>query len=221
MKPFPRPLCPRGERGGAAGWSPTPSPGPQPSSADVRGPPRAALLRSSGLWHRAGSRGLARPLGPARWLGARRAGRQVPPRRFAESVRRPRPSPRPVLPRAASGAHVALLPPRATMAASSARPAVLAMTALALLLTLCLGPGGVSGNKLKLMLQKWEAPAPAETSVAAEESKAKEFLSGLRRQKRQLWDRSRPEVQQCLTSKNVRNSKVNARPMRTMDRDEH
>lgn len=32
--------------------------------------------------------------------------------------------------------------------------------------------------------------------MAAEESKAKEFLSGLRRQKRQLWDRSRPEVQQ-------------------------
>lgn len=32
--------------------------------------------------------------------------------------------------------------------------------------------------------------------MAAEESKAKEFLGGLRRQKRQLWDRSRPEVQQ-------------------------
>ncbi|KAK2493490.1 hypothetical protein MC885_001526 [Smutsia gigantea] len=82
------------------------------------------------------------------------------------------------------------------MAASSARPAVLAMTALALLLTLCLGPRGISGNKLKLMLQKWEAPAPAETSVAVDESKAKEFLGSLRRQKRQLWDRSRPEVQQ-------------------------
>ncbi|XP_073647058.1 augurin isoform X3 [Tursiops truncatus] len=43
------------------------------------------------------------------------------------------------------------------MAASSARPAALVMPALALLLLLCVGPGGVSGNKLKLMLQKGEA----------------------------------------------------------------
>nr|XP_035969359.1 augurin isoform X2 [Halichoerus grypus] len=66
------------------------------------------------------------------------------------------------------------------MAASSARPTVLALTALALLLLLCLGP----------------APAPAKTKVAVDESKAKEFLNSLRRQKRQLWDRTRPEVQQ-------------------------
>ena len=32
--------------------------------------------------------------------------------------------------------------------------------------------------------------------MAVQESRAKEFLSGLRRPKRQLWDRSRPEVQQ-------------------------
>ncbi|XP_037663122.1 augurin [Choloepus didactylus] len=82
------------------------------------------------------------------------------------------------------------------MAASSARPAVLALTGLVLLLLLCLGPGGTSGNKLKLMLQKREASAPTKTKVAVDESKAKEFLSGLKRQKRQLWDRSRPEVQQ-------------------------
>ncbi|XP_039074385.1 augurin [Hyaena hyaena] len=82
------------------------------------------------------------------------------------------------------------------MVASSARPTVLAMTALALLLLLCLGPGGISGNKLKLMLQKQEAPAPPKTKVAVDENKAKEFLSSLKRQKRQLWDRSRPEVQQ-------------------------
>ncbi|XP_010990183.3 augurin [Camelus dromedarius] len=87
-------------------------------------------------------------------------------------------------------------PPGVVMAASSAPPAVLVMTALALLLLLCLGPGGVSGNKLQLMLQKREAPAPTKTPVAVPESKAKEFLSGLRRQRRQLWDRSRPEVQQ-------------------------
>ncbi|XP_058390342.1 augurin isoform X1 [Diceros bicornis minor] len=55
---------------------------------------------------------------------------------------------------------------------------------------------GISGNKLKLMLQKREAPAPTKTKVAVDESKAKEFLSSLKRQKRQLWDRTRPEVQQ-------------------------
>eukprot|EP00069_Balaena_mysticetus_P016260 bmy_22646T0 len=82
------------------------------------------------------------------------------------------------------------------MAASSARPAALVMPALALLLLLCVGPGGISGNKLKLMLQKGEAPAPPTTPVAVPESRAKEFLSGLRRRKRQLWDRTRPEVQQ-------------------------
>uniref|UniRef100_A0A8C8Y2T5 ECRG4 augurin n=1 Tax=Panthera leo TaxID=9689 RepID=A0A8C8Y2T5_PANLE len=82
------------------------------------------------------------------------------------------------------------------MAASSARLTVLAMTALALLLLLCLGPGGVSGNKLKLMLQKQEAPASPKTKVAVDENKAKEFLNSLKRQKRQLWDRTRPEVQQ-------------------------
>lgn len=32
--------------------------------------------------------------------------------------------------------------------------------------------------------------------MAVQESRAKEFLTGLRRPKRQLWDRSRPEVQQ-------------------------
>ncbi|ELK05044.1 Augurin, partial [Pteropus alecto] len=55
---------------------------------------------------------------------------------------------------------------------------------------------GVSGNKLKLMLQKRKAPAPTKTEVAVDENKAKEFLGSLTRQKRQLWDRTRPEVQQ-------------------------
>lgn len=40
------------------------------------------------------------------------------------------------------------------------------------------------------------APAPTKTEVAVDESKAKEFLGSLKRQKRQLWDRSRPDVQQ-------------------------
>lgn len=40
------------------------------------------------------------------------------------------------------------------------------------------------------------APVPAKGEVSVKEDKAKEFLSSLRRQKRQLWDRSQPDVQQ-------------------------
>ncbi|KAM9212207.1 augurin [Dugong dugon] len=82
------------------------------------------------------------------------------------------------------------------MASSSARPAVLALTGLVLLLLLCLGPGGISGNKRKLMLQKREASAPTKTQVAVDGSKVKEFLNSLKCRKRQLWDRTRPDVQQ-------------------------
>lgn len=39
-------------------------------------------------------------------------------------------------------------------------------------------------------------PTPAKTNVAVAEHTAKEFLGGLKRAKRQLWDRTRPEVQQ-------------------------
>ncbi|TFJ95028.1 Augurin [Platysternon megacephalum] len=40
------------------------------------------------------------------------------------------------------------------------------------------------------------APAPAKTEVSVKENTAKEFLSSLKRQKRQLWDRTQPDVQQ-------------------------
>ncbi|XP_052049255.1 augurin [Apodemus sylvaticus] len=79
---------------------------------------------------------------------------------------------------------------------SSARPAILAVAGLVLLLLLCLGPGGISGNKLKKMLQKREGPVQSKTNVAVAEHTAKGFLGGLKRAKRQLWDRTRPEVQQ-------------------------
>ncbi|XP_037022180.1 augurin [Artibeus jamaicensis] len=79
---------------------------------------------------------------------------------------------------------------------SSTRPTVLALTVLALFLVLCLGPSAINGNKLKQMLQKREAPAPKKTDVAVDESGAKDFLGSLKRQRRQLWDRTRPEVQQ-------------------------
>lgn len=40
------------------------------------------------------------------------------------------------------------------------------------------------------------APAAAKPEVSVKEKAAKEFLSSLRRHKRQLWDRSQPDVQQ-------------------------
>ncbi|XP_051008507.1 augurin [Acomys russatus] len=82
------------------------------------------------------------------------------------------------------------------MATSSLRPGVLALTGLALLLLLCLGPGGINGNKLKTILQKRENPVSFKTNMAIAENTAKKFLGGLKRAKRQLWDRTRPEVQQ-------------------------
>lgn len=42
----------------------------------------------------------------------------------------------------------------------------------------------------------FSGPVPSKTNVAVSEHKAKEFLGGLKRAKRQLWDRTRPEVQQ-------------------------
>lgn len=46
----------------------------------------------------------------------------------------------------------------------------------------------------------WElfisAPSPKKTDVAVDESRAKDFLGPLKRQRRQLWHRTRPEVQQ-------------------------
>ncbi|XP_025890257.1 augurin [Nothoprocta perdicaria] len=46
------------------------------------------------------------------------------------------------------------------------------------------------------MLRKGEAPVAIKPEVSEREDKAKEFLSSLKRQKRQLWDRTQPDVQQ-------------------------
>ncbi|NXY76025.1 AUGN protein, partial [Glareola pratincola] len=40
------------------------------------------------------------------------------------------------------------------------------------------------------------APVATKPEVSVKEAVAKEFLSSLRRQRRQLWDRSQPDVQQ-------------------------
>ncbi|XP_059672937.1 augurin isoform X1 [Gavia stellata] len=81
-----------------------------------------------------------------------------------------------------------------------------ALLLLLLLPLLCAAPDISRGNKLKLMLQKREgmpfggelisAPVAMKSEVSVKETAAKEFLSSLRRQRRQLWDRSQPDVQQ-------------------------
>ncbi|XP_054483988.2 augurin isoform X1 [Agelaius phoeniceus] len=77
---------------------------------------------------------------------------------------------------------------------------LLLLLLLFLLPLLCAAPDVSRGNKLKLMLQKREASAAAAAAarpeVSVKETAAKEFLSSLRRQRRQLWDRSQPDVQQ-------------------------
>ncbi|XP_064566188.1 augurin isoform X2 [Zonotrichia leucophrys gambelii] len=79
-----------------------------------------------------------------------------------------------------------------------ALPGASLLLLLLLLPLLCAAPDVSRGNKLKLMLQKREAPAAAaeKPEVSVKEAAAKEFLSSLRRQRRQLWDRSQPDVQQ-------------------------
>ncbi|KAG9492503.1 augurin isoform X2 [Eleutherodactylus coqui] len=71
----------------------------------------------------------------------------------------------------------------------------LSCLALVLLVLVLLCPDASSGNKLRMMLQK-RAKEPAKTVVSVDGNKANEFLNTLKRSKRQLWDRSRPEVQQ-------------------------
>ncbi|XP_027494117.1 augurin [Corapipo altera] len=84
-------------------------------------------------------------------------------------------------------------PPRSCGALPGAS---LLLLLLLLLPLLCAAPDVSRGNKLKLMLQKREAPVAAKPEVSVKEMAAKEFLSSLRRQRRQLWDRSQPDVQQ-------------------------
>uniref|UniRef100_A0A8D2JDS4 ECRG4 augurin precursor n=1 Tax=Varanus komodoensis TaxID=61221 RepID=A0A8D2JDS4_VARKO len=45
------------------------------------------------------------------------------------------------------------------------------------------------------MVEK-RTPVPAKPEVSVKEERAKQFLNTLKRQKRQLWDRSQPDVQQ-------------------------
>ncbi|XP_041935910.1 augurin-B [Alosa sapidissima] len=55
-------------------------------------------------------------------------------------------------------------------------------------------------NLLKRLLKKRDVAEPPKSpsSVAVAPAKAKEFLASLRRAKRNIWDRSRPDVQQWI-----------------------
>uniref|UniRef100_A0A8D0EJZ3 ECRG4 augurin precursor n=1 Tax=Strix occidentalis caurina TaxID=311401 RepID=A0A8D0EJZ3_STROC len=58
---------------------------------------------------------------------------------------------------------------------------------------------GLTKNFLACLLGGGElisAPVATKPEVSVKETAAKEFLSSLRRQRRQLWDRSQPDVQQ-------------------------
>uniref|UniRef100_A0A3Q0TBG9 ECRG4 augurin precursor a n=1 Tax=Amphilophus citrinellus TaxID=61819 RepID=A0A3Q0TBG9_AMPCI len=78
----------------------------------------------------------------------------------------------------------------------------LRLMGLALLLTLLALRDVSSDSHLHKILRKRDVAgtgtAPSLSSVAVPSSKAKEFLAKLSRTKRNLWDRSRPDVQQWI-----------------------
>ncbi|XP_042350258.1 augurin-A [Plectropomus leopardus] len=73
---------------------------------------------------------------------------------------------------------------------------------LAVLLTLLTLRDASSESSLHKILKKRDVAgagtAPSKSSVAVPSSKAQEFLAKLSRTKRNLWDRSRPDVQQWI-----------------------
>ncbi|XP_016385136.1 augurin-A-like [Sinocyclocheilus rhinocerous] len=50
----------------------------------------------------------------------------------------------------------------------------------------------------KVVLKKFSVDGDVKPAVAVTPSKAKQFLASLKRPKRNLWDRSRPDVQQWI-----------------------
>ncbi|XP_070771336.1 augurin-A [Enoplosus armatus] len=79
----------------------------------------------------------------------------------------------------------------------------LRLMGLAILLTLLAIRDVSSDSSLHKILRKGDVAgagtAPAKSSVALPSSKAQEFLAKLSRTKRNIWDRSRPDVQQWIT----------------------
>ncbi|KAK1167874.1 augurin-like isoform X1 [Acipenser oxyrinchus oxyrinchus] len=73
----------------------------------------------------------------------------------------------------------------------------LPLVILSVVLIIYTFPGGSNGNKLWKTINKREV-AEAKLAVAVEPDKAKEFLKAPKRSKRQLWDRTQPDVQQWI-----------------------
>ncbi|XP_048056479.1 augurin-B [Megalobrama amblycephala] len=68
-------------------------------------------------------------------------------------------------------------------------------------LSVCSPSGGSSESRLHRILMKRDAKelvARPKAQIAVSQSKAKQFLSELHRTKRNVWDRSRPDVQQWI-----------------------
>ncbi|CAM4622898.1 hypothetical protein PO909_005933 [Leuciscus waleckii] len=69
------------------------------------------------------------------------------------------------------------------------------------ILSVCSPSGGSSERRLHRILMKQDAKeleARPKAQIAVSQSKAKQFLSALHRTKRNVWDRSRPDVQQWI-----------------------
>ncbi|XP_031415006.1 augurin-B [Clupea harengus] len=70
---------------------------------------------------------------------------------------------------------------------------------LSVLLSVCSPSDSSRESPLKRLLKRRDvAEQPKFPSVAVAPAKAKEFLASLRRTKRNIWDRSRPDVQQWI-----------------------
>ncbi|TRY53766.1 hypothetical protein DNTS_013356, partial [Danionella cerebrum] len=68
----------------------------------------------------------------------------------------------------------------------------------ALLTALALSDAGSESKLEKILMKAVERDAKTPAAVALTPSRAKEFLASLKRPKRNLWDRSRPDVQQWI-----------------------
>ncbi|XP_051568519.1 augurin-B isoform X1 [Myxocyprinus asiaticus] len=69
------------------------------------------------------------------------------------------------------------------------------------ILPVCAPSGGSSESRLRKIIMKQEVKeleSRPKVQIAVSQSKAKEFLSALHRSKRNVWDRSRPDVQQWI-----------------------
>ncbi|CAM4605633.1 unnamed protein product [Leuciscus chuanchicus] len=72
------------------------------------------------------------------------------------------------------------------------------LTFVALLTVLALSDVASENTLEKLLMKRVDADVKPAAAVAVTPSKAKQFLASLKRPRRNLWDRSRPDVQQWI-----------------------